>query len=305
MNPESFKLKFAAIDIGSNAVRLLIEEVHLAGNSFHVEKVSFTRVPIRLGADVFETKMIGEEKQAQLIKAMKAFWYLMDVHSIEHFRTCATSAMREAENSSDVIAQVKQEANIDIELIEGTEEAELIFSNFFAQDIDPEGDYLYIDVGGGSTEVSLIKNGVRIKSRSFPIGTVRILKNKVSKKRWVEARKWIQDLVQKENDLVAIGTGGNINKIFKFSGKKPQETISKDEIQEIHSYIGSYRYEERITKLRLKPDRADVIIPAAEIYHNFMEFACITNMMVPKVGLSDGIVLQLFRKWQRESQPND
>lgn len=298
-------MKFAAIDIGSNAVRLLIEEVHFSKDDFYIGKVSFTRVPLRLGADVFETGLIGDEKRLQLIKTMKAFWYLMDVHRIEHFRACATSAMREAENRKAVIKEVKKKTNIGIEVIDGDEEAELIFSNFFAQDIDPDGDYLYIDVGGGSTEVTLIKKGEPKKSRSFAIGTVRMLKNKVSKKRWVEAEEWIHQIVKKKDKLIAIGTGGNINKIFKYSGKKPQETISQDEIREMQRYIESFKYSERITKLRLKPDRADVIIPAAEIYYNFMHFANIKNMMVPKVGLSDGIVLQLVQKWRDENQSSD
>lgn len=294
-------MKFAAIDIGSNAVRLLIEEVHLSGGNFHIEKVSFTRVPIRLGADVFESGVIGDYKLKQLIKAMKAFWYLMDVHEIEHFRACATSAMREAVNRDFIIEKVKRKTNIQIEIIDGDEEAELIFSNFFLQDIDLTGDYLYIDVGGGSTEVTLIKNGARVKARSFSIGTVRMLKGKVSKKRCVEARSWIKNLVKKEDNLVAIGTGGNINKIFKLSGKKPYETITPNEIKQMHDYIEGFSFDERILKLRFRPDRADVIIPAAEIYYNFMEFSGISEMIVPKVGLSDGIILQLFRKWQDET----
>lgn len=294
-------MKFAAIDIGSNAVRLLIEEVHLVQNSYHIEKVSFTRVPIRLGADVFESGRIGDVKREQLIKTMKAFWYLMDVHDIEYYRACATSAMREAENQEKVIQKIKNEANIQIEAIDGDEEAGLIFSNFFTQDIDLKGDYLYIDVGGGSTEVTLIKKGKRVKSRSFSIGTVRMIKGKVSKKLWVEARKWIKKLVKQEDKLIAIGTGGNINKIFKQAGKKPSETIHKDEIQYIYEYIKSFTYDQRITKLRLRPDRADVILPAADIYYNFMNFAGITEMMVPKVGLSDGIILEQFEKWKDES----
>jgi exopolyphosphatase/guanosine-5'-triphosphate,3'-diphosphate pyrophosphatase len=293
-------LKFAAIDIGSNAVRLLIEEVHLSGDAFHIEKVSFTRVPIRLGEDVFESGVIGEYKEKQLVKTMKAFWYLMDVHEIEHYRACATSAMREAENRSSVIEKVKRKANIQIDVIDGDEEAELIFSNFFLQDIDLTGDYLYIDVGGGSTEVTLIKKGARVKARSFAIGTVRILKGKVSKKRWVEARSWVKKLMKKEDNIIGIGTGGNINKIFKLSGKKSHETITPREIKEMRDYIDGFSFDERITKLRFRPDRADVIMPAAQIYYNFMGFSGISEMLVPKVGLSDGMILQLFRKWQEE-----
>lgn len=293
-------MKFAAIDIGSNAVRLLIEEVFFDNESYTIKKVSFTRVPIRLGEDVFETGSISEHKLNQLAKTMKAFWYLMDVHGIEHFRACATSAMREADNRNEVLRKIKQEANIDIEVIDGEEEAKLIFSNFFTQNVDPDGNYLYIDVGGGSTECTLIKDGQRITSKSFRIGTVRMLKGKVSKKDWVRARKWVKKLVKEEDALLAIGTGGNINKIFKEAGKRPSETISDLEIEEMYNYIKSFSYDQRITRLRMRPDRADVILPASEIYFNLMRFANIQDMMVPKVGLSDGIVLQLFRQWQEE-----
>lgn len=290
-------MKFAAIDIGSNAVRLLIEEVFIEDDTYHIEKVSFTRVPLRLGTDVFKTGRISKKKADQLVKTMKAFWYLMDVQGIEIFRVCATSAMREAENQKEIIKLVKKQANIRIEIIDGDEEASLIFSNFFLNKTDPKGSYLYIDVGGGSTECTLIKKGKRIKSQSFKIGTVRMLSGKVSKKRWVEARSWVEKLVKKEDNLMAIGTGGNINRIFKEAGKKYYETISRDEIENTWEYISSFNMEQRITKLRLKPDRADVIIPAAEIYFNFMRFAQISEMIVPKVGLADGMILQLFRDW--------
>jgi exopolyphosphatase / guanosine-5'-triphosphate,3'-diphosphate pyrophosphatase len=275
-------MRFAAIDIGSNAVRLLVEEVFLVGGQYHIEKVSFTRVPIRLGSDVFESGRIGDLKVEQLVKSMKA------------------SAMREAENGDDVVDRVKEETGISVELIDGDTEALLIFANFFVQNVDPKGNYIYIDVGGGSTECTLIKQGEPIKSKSFQLGTVRMLQGKVSKKRWVEARQWLEKVFEQEENLVAIGTGGNINKIFKEVGKKPSETISPTEIEGIYDFIKSYTYEQRITKLRLRPDRADVIIPAAEIYYNFMRFAGAEQMIVPKVGLSDGIILQLFNDWKDE-----
>lgn len=290
-------MKFAAIDIGSNAVRLLIEEVFIEEDKYHIEKVSFTRVPLRLGDDVFKTGKISNKKGEQLVKAMKAFWYLMDVQGIEIFRACATSAMREAENQKQIVKKIKREANVKIEVIEGEEEAKLIFSNFFAQNVDPKGNYLYIDVGGGSTECTLIKKGKPITSKSFKIGTVRMLSGKVSKKDWVEARSWVSKLMKQEEKVTAIGTGGNINRIHKEAGKKYYETIHRDEIENTWEYISSFTMEQRITKLRLKPDRADVIIPAAEIYFNFMKFAGVKKMMVPKVGLSDGIILKLFRDW--------
>lgn len=290
-------MRFGAIDIGSNAVRLLIEEVILDGKTFQIQKVSLNRVPIRLGEDVFSKGKITEEKKIQLAKAMKAFWYLMDIHKIEHFRACATSAMREAQNCEEVRKYILKKANVDIEVIDGDREAELIFSNFKRQNINLKANYLYIDVGGGSTEVTLIKQGKRVKSKSFPIGTVRMLKGKVSKKQWVNARKWIRKLVKKEDQLIGIGTGGNINRIFKEAGKKSYERITRQEIENVYEFIGSFTFEDRLTKLRLKPDRADVILPAAEIYSNFMKFADVDDMIVPRVGLADGIVLELAQLW--------
>jgi exopolyphosphatase/guanosine-5'-triphosphate,3'-diphosphate pyrophosphatase len=164
--------------------------------------------------------------------------------------------------------------------------------------VDPKGSYFYIDVGGGSTECTLIKKGVRVRSKSFKLGTVRMLKGKVSKKQWVDARKWVRKVVKNEPGLIAIGTGGNINRIFKEVGKKSYETLTREEIENLYDYFGSFSFEDRVAKLRLKPDRADVILPAAEIYHNFMKFSNTDEMMVPKVGLSDGIILSLVEKWE-------
>lgn len=236
----------------------------------------------------------------QLVKTMKAFSYLMDVAGIEYFRACATSAMREAENRKKVLSKIRKEANIDVEVIDGEEEADLIFSTSLTSNLEVKGSYFYIDVGGGSTECTLIKNGERHTSRSFKIGTVRMLKDKVSSKKWDEARQWIQDIVQDEKKIMAIGSGGNINKIFKEIGKKPTATISAKEIEEFYKYVKSYSYEQRITKLRMRPDRADVILPAARIYSKFMRYAGAQEMIVPKVGLSDGIILELFEDWKRE-----
>jgi exopolyphosphatase / guanosine-5'-triphosphate,3'-diphosphate pyrophosphatase len=288
-------LKIAAIDIGSNAVRLLIEEVFETDNVFHIYKVSLTRVPLRLGDDVFDKNRISKEKLSQLTKTLKAFWYLMDAQNIEHFRACATSAMREADNSDQAIKIIKKEANIKIEVISGREEANLIFSNFAVQKLDKTLNYLYIDVGGGSTEVTLIKNGKRIKYKSFPIGTVRMLKDKVSKKKWEEARKWIEELCLKEDHLVGIGTGGNINRLHKECGKKTDEPVSYSELLIMRDYIDSHSFDDRIVKLKLKPDRADVIVPAADIYLRIMEFANVEFLQVPKIGLSDGIILNLYK----------
>lgn len=288
-------MKIAAIDIGSNAVRLLIEEVFETDNVFHIYKVSLTRVPLRLGDDVFDKNRISKEKLSALTKTLKAFWYLMDAQNIEYFRACATSAMREADNADIAIKTIKKEANIKIEVISGREEANLIFSNFAVQKLDKTLNYLYIDVGGGSTEVTLIKNGKRIKYKSFPIGTVRMLKDKVPSKKWDETRKWIVDICSKEDHLVGIGTGGNINRLHKECGKKTDEPVSFSELLSMRNYIDSHSFDDRIVKLKLKPDRADVIVPAADIYLKIMEFANVELLQVPKIGLSDGIILNLYK----------
>ena len=294
-------MKFAAIDIGSNAIRLLIEEVHIAEGKHHVEKVSLTRVPVRLGDDVFSTGKIGEEKIRQLSKTMRAFWYLMDVHKIEYFRACATSAMREAKNRNEVVERVEKEANVRIEILSGDEEANLIFENYFAQNLNHTNNYLYMDVGGGSTELTLIKKGKRIKGHSFDIGTVRMLSGSVDKPTWEKAKKWIQSALVKEDKLIGIGTGGNINTIFKIQGKKPSDLLSMKEIHEQYQILKPLSIEQRITRLRLKPDRADVIVPACEIYLKLMEYSGVKEMLVPKIGLSDGIILDIYNKWKRSA----
>lgn len=268
------------------------------GKAYHIEKVSLTRVPVRLGEDVFRDGKISEEKIRQLSKTMRAFWYLMDVHQIEMFRACATSAMREASNRKEVIERIAAESNIQIELLTGDAEAQLIFSNYFAQNLNHDANYLYIDVGGGSTELTLIKKGKKIKGESFDLGTVRMLSGAVKKSTWDKAKKWIESEKIRNGNLTAIGTGGNINTVFKIQGKKPNETISKNEINEQYKMLSALSFDQRIVKLRLRPDRADVIIPACEIYLRLMEYAGISNMLVPKIGLADGIILDIFENWK-------
>lgn len=291
-------MKFAAIDIGSNAIRLLIEEVHDDAGEYHIEKVSLTRVPVRLGEDVFTAGKISKQKISQLVKTMRAFKYLMEVHDTKIFRACATSAMREAKNRRAVIQKVKADAGIDIELLSGDAEADLIFSNYFAQNLNDKGSYLYIDVGGGSTELTLIKNGKKIKGQSFELGTVRMLSNATDTKVWERARRWIQSSIKESDNITAIGTGGNINTVFKIAGKKPSQLITLQEIKNQHDLLNRYTVDQRITKLKMKPDRADVIIPACEIYVRLMQYARINQMIVPKIGLADGIILDLFSNWK-------
>ena len=286
-------MKLAAIDIGSNAIRLLIEEVRQFNGQMRIDKVSLTRVPVRLGDDVFTTGRISDEKLKQLVKTMRAFWYIMDIHQVEIFRACATSAMREAKNRKAVIETVEREANFKIEILSGEDEADLIFSNYFSQNLNIKNDYLFIDVGGGSTELTLIKKGKRVKGQSFNIGTVRSLTAGIDKSVWKSIDKWLSSQSTQSNNLIAIGTGGNVNTLFKLQGKKPMEMLSQVEIKSLYKQLNSVSVDERIFNFKLRPDRADVIIPACEIYLRIMELASIKNMIVPKIGLSDGMILHM------------
>ena len=293
-------MKLAAIDIGSIAIRLLIEEVRQFNGQIRIDKVSLTRVPVRLGEDVFTTGKISEERIRQLVKTMRAFWYIMDVHQVEMFRVCATSAMREAKNRKTVIETVEREANFKIEVLSGEEEADIIFSNYFSQNLNTKSDYLFIDVGGGSTELTLIKKGKRIKGKSFNAGTVRALTAGTDKSVWKSIDKWLSDQPQKGNNLIAIGTGGNVNTLFKLQGKKPQELLSISEIKNLYKQLVAVSIDERIFHYKLRPDRADVIIPACEIYVRIMEIAGVKNMIVPKIGLSDGMILNMAEQLKLE-----
>ncbi len=289
-------MRFAAIDIGSNAVRLLIADIIETESDLSIKKLSLTRVPIRLGASVFDTGSISSSKAKTLAKTMKAFRYLIDVYNVKDFRACATSAMREAKNSQEVIEKVKEYSGVEIEVINGQTEANLIFSTFKTQKLDPKQTYLYIDVGGGSTEVTLLKNGKRIHARSFKIGTVRILKGKVKPKAWEEMQAWVTKIAADSQDALAIGTGGNINRLFKMSKLAYGELMSLEQLKQMHAEVKVLPFKQRIEKLRLRPDRADVIVPAGDIYITILSAAKINQMSVPKIGLSDGIALYLYRK---------
>lgn len=286
-------MKIAAIDIGSNAIRLLIEEVHRHENQWRIDKVSLTRVPVRLGDDVFRTGRISDEKLRQLVKTMRAFWYLMDVHQVEMFRVCATSAMREAKNRKKVIETVEREANFRIEILSGELEAQLIFKNYFHQNLSSKGNYLYLDVGGGSTEITLINKGKRIKGQSFDLGTVRSLAGGIDPKVWSDVQHWLKSLKTMPNKRIAIGTGGNINTLFKLQGKKPNDLLTLDELKNLYKLLEPLTVDERIFNFKLRPDRADVIIPACEIYIKILQLAGIKEMLVPKIGLSDGMILDM------------
>jgi exopolyphosphatase / guanosine-5'-triphosphate,3'-diphosphate pyrophosphatase len=289
-------LTYAAIDIGSNAVRLLVAEVIEREDHPVVKKHTLVRVPIRLGEDVFDNGRISEARRDHLIKSLKSFRLLTEVYGVQQLRCCATSAMREAEDREEVIARVKTECGVDVEVIEGSMEADIILNTFWTQDLPKEHSYLYIDVGGGSTELSLLQNGRRVKGASFLIGTVRMLKGKVQESAWDEVREFLTVLRDRHDGLTAIGTGGNINRIFKENGNAYGEPLLRADIRKHRDRIASYSYADRITRRRLRPDRADVIIPAADIFLQVMELAGVEEVFVPKVGLADGIVYDLYMR---------
>ena len=291
-------MKFAAIDIGSNAVRLLFCNVFNGKSDPVFKKAELIRVPLRLGEDSFLTGKISEKKVEKLIKSMKAFRCLIDVYDAVDYRACATSAMREATNSADIIDRIKKEAGIKIELIDGSTEADIIYNNHIAENLSNESSYLYIDVGGGSTEITLFNKNKVVASRSFNVGTIRMLHEKISKEQWAEFKEWVRETTKDYKPLVAIGSGGNINKMFAMSRKKQSKPITYSRLKSMYELLETYTYEQRIRELGLKPDRADVISPACKIVLAVMKIAEIEKMYVPQIGLSDGIVHLLYEKYK-------
>ncbi len=289
-------LTYAAIDIGSNAVRLLVGEVIERDDHPIIKKQTLVRVPIRLGEDVFDNGAIGPAKRDYLIKSLKAFRLLTEVYGLSYMRCCATSAMREATNSEEIRARVEMESGVHIEVINGKIEADLIYNTFWTQDLLKDRNYLYIDVGGGSTELTWLEKGKRVKSASFKVGTVRTLAGKVDPQAWSEIESFLDELKEEHGELLAIGTGGNINRIFKEAQKPFGEPLSVTEIRAQRERIASYSFDDRVKLLRLRPDRADVVIPAADIFLRIMTYANIEEIFVPKVGLADGIIYDLYMK---------
>ncbi|MDG2370066.1 MAG: exopolyphosphatase [Flavobacteriales bacterium] len=288
-------MKYAAIDIGSNAVRLLILESKIISNDdFYFKKIGLTRVPIRLGDDVFVEKTISLKNLSKLTKALNAFKLIMEINEVDFFRACATSAMREAENSLEIKKHIQLKTGVNLEIISGKEEADIIFSNFHLTKLNPKHNYIYIDVGGGSTELSIIKNNKRIASKSFKIGSVRLLKNKVSNKIWPSINKWVEKQNVLNEKFTAIGTGGSINKIYNISNNSIGKPLSIIALKKVLTLISSYDYEDRIKILGLKPDRADVIVPSGDIYTEVMNSFKAEQIIVPKVGLANGIIYNLF-----------
>lgn len=288
--------KYAAIDIGSNAMRLLVANIiEEEGKETQFSKSSLIRVPIRLGQDSFTVGEISEETISRMIDAMKAYKLLMKVHKVERYMACATSAMREAYNGREVVDRIRAEADIDIQIIDGKTEAAIIAStDLHHLVIQTDQSYLYVDVGGGSTEFSLFSNGSIVASRSFKVGTVRCLNNMVTDTVWQEVEKWIKNAVDGREPVTMIGSGGNINKIFKMSGNLQDKPLSYLWLNAQYATLNGMTYEQRISMLGLNADRADVIIPALKVYLNAMKWSGARQIYVPKIGLSDGIVKAMY-----------
>lgn len=289
-------LRYAAVDIGSNAVRLLIADITKGENGYGYKKNTLIRVPLRLGDDAFLDRNISERKADDLVKTMTAFKHLMEVYHVDTYLACATSAMREAENGDLIVKRIKQEANLDLEIIEGQREANIIYSNHIEQTLDSNKNYLYIDVGGGSTELSVFVNKIPVASKSFNIGTIRILDNQDKDETWQEMKLWVKDKTKGLKSLAGIGTGGNINKLFRMSEEKDTAPLSFLKLKTLYNQLNSYSLKERIMLLGLNEDRADVIIPASEIYLTLMKWTGIKQIYVPKVGMVDGIINLLIEE---------
>lgn len=290
--------KLAGIDIGSNAIRLLVSNIITEKNekkpSF--KKSALVRVPIRLGADSFIKGKISEENKARMIKAMKAFKLLMEVHGVTNYYACATSAMREASNGEEIAKEILEKTSIKINIIDGKKEAAIIFSTDLSNIIEKDKSYLYVDVGGGSTEFTVFSKGKIVNSKSFKLGTVRLLNysKQEAEEIWNEIELWIKDNTKKLKKLSLIGSGGNINRIFKLSGKPVGKPLSLIFMKAHYQFLKQMTYEERISELDLNPDRADVIVPATSIYLNAMLWSGGKKIYVPKIGLADGIIKSLY-----------
>lgn len=289
--------KYGAVDIGSNAIRLLVVSViEQEGKDTIFKKTSLVRVPIRLGAEVFLEGRISEGNIERMVDAMTAFRLLMNTHGIKRYRACATSAMREASNGLQIAETIKNESNIVIDIIDGKDEAKMIASTDLKTLIQDDKVFLYVDVGGGSTEFTVFANGENIGSKSFKIGTVRLLEGRVDDGIWDEMETWIKSETKVFQKVSMIGSGGNINTIFKKSGKKLGKPLSYLYLSSYYKRLKTLTFEERITELDMNPDRADVVVPATRIYLSAMKWSKSKNIFVPKIGLSDGIIKSLYNE---------
>ena len=295
-------MKFAAIDIGSNAVRLLLARVIEESDEPLFKKEVLVRMPLRLGDDAFREGRIPAEKADRLVQTMRGFQHLIQAYPALDYAAYATSAMREASNGDAVVRRVEKETGISIEVIDGAREAQVIYANHIEHRLDPKRNYLYIDVGGGSTEVTFIAKGRLVGSESFPLGGVRALEGKIDPNVAASLRKWIETFRDEHGATIAIGSGGNINSIYKMARVKQNKPLDVKELRAIRNTLRSYSLEERIVTLNLRPDRADVVVFAADLYLSAMKWGGIRRMVVPQVGLADGIVHLLYNRHRRRSR---
>ena len=290
-------MRLAAIDIGSNAARLLISDVVTGpqGNPEFI-KASLVRAPLRLGFDVFDKGEIPPGKVEKIIKTLKSYKLLLDVYEVKHVKACATSAMRDAINGQEIIRKVKAETGIEIRIISGQEEASLIYENHIAENMKRDESYLYIDVGGGSTELTFFSDGKLVFKESFNIGTIRLLKNQVSEAMWDEMKEFIKDRTKGYHHVTAIGSGGNINKIFSLSKRKEGKPLTVELLRDYFKEFSNLSVNQRMTLYHLREDRADVIVPALLIYINVMRWADTEEIYIPKIGLADGLIHTLYEE---------
>jgi len=289
-------LILAAIDIGSNAARLLINHVIEINGKPEFNKLNLVRIPLRLGFDVFEIGEISKHKTTMLVQTMKAFRHLINVYEVTNVRVCATSAMRDAKNSKQLVKQVKEETGLTIEILTGDKEASIINQTHIAEMLDKNHSYLYIDVGGGSTELTFFDDGKMRYRESFNIGTIRLLKGQVNEELWDVMRDHLKQNTKSSLPITAIGSGGNINKIFSISKKKDGKPLSLQLLRDFHKELSNHSVQELISIYKLKEDRADVIVPALFIYINVMRWADIEEIYVPKIGLADGLIQIMYEE---------
>tara|TARA_Y100001933_G_scaffold234902_1_gene255635 strand:+ start:3090 stop:3971 length:882 start_codon:yes stop_codon:yes gene_type:complete len=287
-------MKFSAIDIGTNAARLLVGEVVEESSKSFVKKISYTRIPLRLGDDVFSMGEVGAKKKSDLLKTMQAFRIISDIFEVKRLRAVATSAMREAENGSRIVQEIKTNLEIDVQIISGSEEAELILGTFMLLGLDQGKPFAVVDVGGGSTEVNIFKGGEKLASKSFKVGTIRLLKEKIKKEIWSDITNWIDSSIDSNADYLVFGTGGNINKAHKLLGLSSEDAIGLQEMSDLYEVMGVLTPEERMKRFQLRPDRADVIVPALDIYIRILNNFRASSIFVPRIGLSDGMIYQMF-----------
>ena len=293
--------KFAAIDIGSNAIRILIANIIQTDHDVIFQKNSLIRSPVRLGEDSFTLGEISPKSLKRFVKTMKAFKLLMNIHGVSHYKAFATSALREANNSSHVIKTVKKKAGIKVEIIDGTKEAAIISNSKISEFINTQKTFLFVDVGGGSTEFTFINEGNHVVSKSFKIGTVRLINNLIDDRVWIGIENWIKKNSMKYEKITLMGSGGNINKLFKLSNIKEGNPLSKIKLSQLFKQLEKLNYEERVLKFELNPDRADVIVPAARIYLKALEWSGGQKIYVPRFGLSDGMIKYMYKSFNSRS----